>query len=83
MKPITFKDTEEYKKLLEYKRLKKSADIADYYKFKASKEYAISASTDHPVARYNELKEYISLPFRERKEYLLDKRFEKLKCSMT
>lgn len=81
MKPITFKDTEEYKKLLEYKRLKKSADIADYYKFKASKEYANFLSIDGSsrLARYNELKEYISSPaFRERKEYLLDaKRFEK------
>jgi len=81
MKPITFKDTEEYKKLLEYKRLKNSLDIKEYYKFKSSKEYANYLNTNDSVrlARYNELKEYIVLPeFRERKNYLLDiKRFEK------
>ena len=40
MRPITFKDTEEYKKLLEYNRQKESLDIKEYYKFKSSKEYA-------------------------------------------
>jgi hypothetical protein len=81
MKPITFKDTEEYKKLLEYKRLKGSPDIKEFYKFKASKEYANFLNTDGSarLARYSELKEYVaSAEFKEKKEYLLDKkRFEK------
>ena len=81
MKPITFKDTEEYKKLLEYKRLKGSLEIKEYYKFKSSKEYANYLNTDGSsrLARYNELKEYVaSSEFKERKDYLLDKkRFEK------
>ncbi len=81
MKPITFKDTEEYKKLLEYKRLKNSLDIKEYYKFKSSKEYANFLNTDGSsrLARYNELKEYVATPgFKEQKSYLLDKkRFEK------
>ena len=81
MKPITFKDTEEFKKLLEYKRLKNSLDIKEYYKFKSSKEYANFLNTDGSVRleRYNELKEYVATPeFKEKKNYLLDtKRFEK------
>jgi len=81
MKPITFKDTEEYKKLLEYNRLKNSLDIKEFYKFKSSKEYANFLNTDGSarLSRYNELKEYIATPgFKERKVYLLDKkRFEK------
>jgi hypothetical protein len=81
MKPITFKDTEEYKKMLEYKRLKNSLEIKEYYKFKASKEYANFLDTEGSVrlARYNELKEYLDKPeFKEKKNYLLDKkRFEK------
>lgn len=81
MKPITFKDTEEYKKLLEYKRLQKSPDIKNFYEFKASKEYANFVNLDGSarLKRYHELKEYTgSQAFRERKEYLLDKkRFEK------
>ncbi len=81
MRPITFKDTEEYKKLLEYKRLKSNPDIKEYYKFKSSKEYANFLNVDGSarLARYFELKEYLASPgFRERKEYLTDKkRFEK------
>lgn len=81
MRPITFKDTEEYKKLLEYNRLRKSPDISDYYQFKASREYANFLNLDGSkrLERYNELKEYVGTQaFRERKEYLLDKkRFEK------
>lgn len=81
MNPITFKDTEEYKKLLEYKRLKNSLDIKEFYRFKSSKEYANFLNTDDSarLARYNELKEYIATTaFRERKNYLLNlKRFEK------
>ncbi len=81
MKPITFKDSEEYKKLMEYKRLKESPDIKDYYKFKASKEYANFLNIDGSarLARYNELKDYLATTeFRDRKDYLLDKkRFEK------
>ncbi len=81
MKPITFKDTEEYKKLLEYKRIKNSLEIREYYKFKSSKEYANFLNTDGSarLARYNELREFVATPeFRERKNYLLDKKkFEK------
>jgi hypothetical protein len=81
MRPITFKDTEEYKKLLEYNRLRTSPDIKEFYSFKASGEYANFLSVDGSkrLERYNELKEYVSTQsFRERKTYLLDKkRFEK------
>lgn len=81
MRPITFKDTEEYKKLLEYQRLKNNPDISEYYKFKSSKEYANFLNTDGSsrLARYNELRDYVATQdFRERKNYLLDKkRFEK------
>ena len=81
MSPITFKDTEEYKKLLEYNRHKSSLDIKEYYKFKSSKEYANFLNLDGSarLARYNELKEYVATPgFKEKKNYLLDtKRFEK------
>jgi hypothetical protein len=81
MKPITFKDSEEYKKLLEYKRLKGSLEIREFYKFKSSKEYANYLSTDNSarLKRYYELKEYVATQeFKQTKEYLLDKkRFEK------
>ena len=81
MKPITFKDSEEYKKLLEYNRLKGSSEIREFYKFKSSKEYANYLNTDGSarLSRFNELKEYVaSAEFKEKKEYLLDKkRFEK------
>jgi hypothetical protein len=81
MRPITFKDSEEYKKLLEYKRIKSTLEIKEYYKFKTSKEYANFLNTDGSarLARYHELKEYVATPaFKQRKEYLLDKkRFEK------
>jgi hypothetical protein len=81
MKPITFKDTEEYKKLLEYNRLKGNLEIKEFYKFKASKEYANYLNIDGSprLSRYNELKEYVaSAEFKEKKNYLLDKkRFEK------
>jgi len=81
MKPITFKDTEEYKKLLEYNRLRKSPEIKEFYKFKSSKEYSNFLNTDGStrLSRLDELKEYVaSAEFKEKKEYLLDKkRFEK------
>jgi len=81
MRPITFKDTEEYKKFLEYKRQAGSIEIKEFFKFKASKEYANYLNTDGSkrLARYSELKEYIaSEDFKKQKEYLLDKkRFEK------
>ena len=81
MKPITFKDSDEYKKLLEYKRIKGSIEIKEFYKFKGSGEYANFLNTDDSsrLKRYNELKEYVATPeFKQRKEYLLDrKRFEK------
>jgi hypothetical protein len=81
MRPITFKDSEEYKKLLEYKRLKGSVEIKEFYKFKSSKEYANFLNTDGSarLKRYYELKDYVVTPeFKQRKEYLQDKkRFEK------
>lgn len=81
MKPVTFRDTDEYKKLLGYKEQKKSDDIKFYYKFKSSKEYANYLETENSqrLARYNELKERTaSDEFHEKKNYLLDKkRFEK------
>jgi hypothetical protein len=81
MKPITFKDSDEYKKLLEYKRIKTSSEIKEFYKFKSSKEYANYLSTDGSkrLSRLNELKEYVATQeFKKQKEYLLDKkRFEK------
>jgi hypothetical protein len=81
MKPITFKDTEEYKKLLEYNRLKGNLEIKEYYKFKTSKEYANFLNTDGSarLASYGELKDYVATAeFKEKKNYLLDKkRFEK------
>ena len=81
MRPITFKDSEEYKKLLEYKRIKGSLEIKEFYKFKASKEYSNYLNTDDSsrLKRYHDLKEYVATPeFKQKKEYLLDKkRFEK------
>jgi hypothetical protein len=81
MKPITFKDSEEYKKLLEYKGTKASPEIKEFYRFKSSKEYANYLNTDGSkrLERYNELKEFVaSTEFKEKKDYLLDKkRFEK------
>ena len=81
MKPITFKDSEEYKKLLEYKRIRGSLEIKEFYRFKSSKEYANFLNTDNSarLKRYHELKEYVATPeFKKQKEYLLDKkRFEK------
>ena len=81
MKPITFKDSEEYKKLLEYKRLKGTLEIKEFYRFKNSKEYSNYLNTDGSarLKRYEELKEYVATPeFKQRKEYLLDKKkFEK------
>jgi hypothetical protein len=81
MKPITFKDSEEYKKLLEYKRIKGSPEIKGFYKFLVSKEYAnyLNTHDSKRLERYNELREYVATAaFRERKSYLLDKkRFEK------
>ena len=81
MKPITFKDTEEYKKLIDYKAQKSSAEIKGYYSFKNSKEYANFKKIDGSTlfAKFEELKAYVaSKEFTERKNYLLDKkRFEK------
>jgi hypothetical protein len=81
MKPITFKDSDEYKKLLEYKRLKDTIEIKEFYKFKKSKEYSNYLNTDGSarLKRFEELKEYVATPeFKAKKEYLTDKkRFEK------
>jgi len=81
MKPVTFKDSEEYKKLLEYKRIKGSAEIKEFYRFKSSKEYAnyLNTNGSKRLSRLNELESYTaSAEFKEKKKYLLDKkRFEK------
>jgi hypothetical protein len=81
MKPITFKDSQEYTKLLEYQRIKGSSEIKEFYRFKESKEYAnyLNTHDSKRLGRYNELKEYIASPaFKEKKDYLLDnKRFLK------
>jgi hypothetical protein len=81
MKPITFKDSEEYGKLQEYNTLKGSSEIKGYYKFKNSKEYANFRKIDGSTmfSRYEELKALIATDeFTSRKNYLLDKkRFEK------
>jgi len=81
MKSKEFRGSEDEKKLQEFNRLKSSTDIKDYYTFKKSKEYANFLNTDGSarLARYNELKEYVaSNEFKDRKNYLLDKkRFEK------
>ena len=81
MKPITFKDSEEYKKLNEYKSLRRNVEIKEFYKFKSSKAYANYLDIDGSsrLKRYQELKEYVvTQEFKQKKEYLLDKkRFEK------
>ena len=83
MKPITFKDTEEYTKLLDYKKIKGSREIKEFYKFKSSIVYANYLATygSKRLSRLNELEKYIaSTEFKEKKDYLLDKkRFEKSK----
>ena len=81
MKPVTFRNSEEYKKLQEYKRLKNSPEIKDFYRFKSSKEYANFLNTDGSIrlARFYELKGITSsAELKEKKSYLIDKkRFEK------
>ncbi|MCU0408958.1 MAG: hypothetical protein MUD02_08415, partial [Bacteroidales bacterium] len=79
--PKHFRESEEYKKLLEYKNLKGSPDIKGFYKFKASKELANYLATEKSarLARLDELKAYVGTEeFRNRKSYLLDsKRYDK------
>lgn len=81
MKPVTFKDTPEYQKLVEYKDKKGAKDVVSYYNFRASKEYSnwVSTKDSAKLKRYYELQEYLKTKeFTEKKEYLLDKkRFEK------
>jgi hypothetical protein len=81
MKPITFKDSDEYARLQEYNTKKVSPEIKAYYKFKNSKEYANFRKIDGSAmfSRYEELLAYTSTEeFKQRKGYLLDKkRFEK------
>jgi len=81
MKPVTFKDTPEYQKLLDFKSKRGAADVVSYYKFKASKEYSnyLQVNDSSRLKRLAELELYLkSKAFTERKEYLLDKRrFEK------
>ncbi len=76
-----FKETDDFKKLQEYNRLKNSSEIKDYFKFKSAKEYANYLNIDGSkrLARFNELKEYVTTAdFKQKKEYLLDKkRYEK------
>jgi hypothetical protein len=81
MKPISFKDSDEYKKLLEYKRLKGTLEIKEYYRFKNSKEYSNYLNTEgsERLKKFHELKDYVATPeFKQKKEYLKDtRRFEK------
>jgi hypothetical protein len=81
MKPVTFKDTPEYQKLLEFRSKRGASDVASYYKFKASKELANYSQVKDSarLKRLAELQEYLKTrEFTEKKEYLLDrKRFEK------
>ncbi len=81
MKPVTFKDSPEYQKLLDFRTRRNASDVVSYYKFKASKEYSnyIQVKDSARIKRYYELEEYLkSKKFTEKKEYLLDKhRFEK------
>jgi hypothetical protein len=81
MKPITFRDTDEYQLLQEYKKLKNDPDIKFFYKFRSSKALSKFNELDgsQKVSRHAELKNYLNTDeFRERKAYLLDKkRFEK------
>ena len=81
MKPVRFRDTPEYQKLIEFNTRRKASDIVSYYRFRASKEYSNYAQVKDSarLKRYLELAEYLkSKDFSDRKEYLLDKRrFEK------
>ncbi len=81
MKPVKFRDTPEYQKLVDLKTKKSAPDIAGYYRFRASKAYSnwLQVKDSPRLNRYNELQEYLrTKEFTERKEYLLDKRrFEK------
>lgn len=81
MKPVTFKDTPEYQKLLEYKDKKNARDIVSYYKFRASGDFSNWAGVKDSarLKRFYELQDYLKTKeFTERKEFLLDKRrFEK------
>jgi hypothetical protein len=81
MKPVTFKDTPEYQKLIDFKNKRKAADVVSYYKFKVSKEYSnyFEVKDSARLKRLSELEKYLkSKEFTERKEYLLDRRrFEK------
>jgi len=81
MKPITFKDTPEYKKLLDFNMIAESEEIKSYFKFKKSKEYAnyLNLKDSSRLKHYFELEAYLkSGEFLSKKEFLTDKkRFEK------
>jgi Glycosyl hydrolases family 16 len=81
MKPVTFKDSAEYQKLLDFKGKRNAPDIVSYYKFRDSKEYHnyVSVKDSARLKRLAELEAYLKTKeFTEKKEYLLDKRrFEK------
>ncbi|MCA1757329.1 MAG: family 16 glycosylhydrolase [Bacteroidales bacterium] len=76
-----FKGSEEKRLLEDYKSLKGNSDVKFFFKFRDSKPFALYNKTEGStrLARYEELKEYISTgEFKKSKEYLLDKkRFEK------
>jgi beta-glucanase (GH16 family) len=81
MKPVTFKDTPEYQKLLEYNNLASSEEIKSYYKFQKSNEYSnyLKVKDSSRLKHYFELEAYLkSGEFLTKKEFLTDKkRFEK------
>jgi hypothetical protein len=81
MKPLTFKDTPEYKKLLEFNQLNENEEIKSYFKFEKSKEYANyqNLKDSAQLKHYFELEAYLkSGEFITKKEFLTDKkRFEK------
>jgi beta-glucanase (GH16 family) len=69
---FSFKDTPEYKKLLEYENLKKSARIRNYLKFKDSKEFLNYQGLDGSVriSEYEKLRAFIrSDKFVQKKAY--------------
>jgi hypothetical protein len=81
MKPVTFRDTPEYQKLVEFNKLANSEEIISFFKFRKSKELAnyLEVKDSSRLKRYYELEAYLkSGEFLTKKEFLTDKkRFEK------
>jgi beta-glucanase (GH16 family) len=79
-KQLKKENAEDYQKELEYKQLKKDAELKRYFKLTSSKAFKDFNSLDgsEKVNTYNQLKEYIhSQEFADRKAYLLSsKKFE-------